>query len=637
MKTTWLNWRRGFVAAFICLMGLAVGQMLATQEGLANRGVADVAGDYFKGNSTAALNGEWEFYWGRLLTPDDFRAAEKPQMDSLIKVPSSWNDQGVAVKLYPDRGVATYRLRVKYPPSMADPALRIMTVMRAAKIYANGQLVGEVGRVSVNPAVFTAGFDLPIVALPRGGGDLELVVQVANLDYAKGGLREAPVFGSRQVLEGQRLMLLAMQLFFIGSVFIFSIYYFALFLIQRKNYTALVFSLLCLVTVARSTIWGEKPVQLVFPELPGNIGLLVNYITGYNLIPIVILLIFTIYPMEHKKITLGLVLLPTLFFEVLLFAPAGFRSLFNTYLYLLIVLQMLYVMFTLSKAVLHQRDNSRVIFLTMGVYVLAILADILHFKGVGGLNSSYVFLYGNFVMLIAMAYIQAKQQFTQYQKTILYNEQLIEADALKDKIMATEMSFLQAQIKPHFLYNALNAIANISEMDGKRASRLIVDLAVYLRGSLEFRNMDKMVTLDKEMELVDTYFSIEQARFGEKIQLVKELEISLDYQLPILIIEPLVENAVRHGISKNQNGGTVTIRMKQGTEGVCIEVEDDGVGFDQVKLTTILSDESEGKGVGLKNIAGRLLRLYGQELKIESQNGKGTLVRIIIPEGGKRS
>jgi hypothetical protein len=76
-------------------------------------------------------------------------------------------------------------------------------------------------------------------------------------------------------------------------------------------------------------------------------------------------------------------------------------------------------------------------------------------------------------------------------------------------------------------------------MDGKRASRLIVDLAVYLRGSLEFRNMDKMVTLDKEMELVDTYFRIEQARFGEKIQLVKELEISLDYQLPMLGSFPL--------------------------------------------------------------------------------------------------
>ena len=147
----------------------------------------------------------------------------------------------------------------------------------------------------------------------------------------------------------------------------------------------------------------------------------------------------------------------------------------------------------------------------------------MNFILIGNINLTYMFLFGNFVVIMAMSYIQAAQQAMNHKKLILYNEKLLEADKLKDRIMATEMSFLQAQIKPHFLYNALSAIANVCEKDGKQASKLIIDLAIYLRGSLEFNNLDKMVTIEKELEFVDTYFHIEQARFGPKIQLKKEI------------------------------------------------------------------------------------------------------------------
>ena len=432
------------------------------------------------------------------------------------------------------------------------------------------------------------------------------------------------------------MMLLALQLLFIGSVFIFGIYYLLLFLLQTKNRTALLFSMLCFITALRSLFWGTTPLVIFFPKLPYDVSAFINYLTGYNLIPIMALFVLSLYPLEYKRTILGLVLLPTLFFDVLLLTPPEFMSSFTNYLYVVIMLQMIYIIGVLIKAVLHKRDNAILMFTAICVFVLAIILDILHYKGIGGINLSYMFLYGNFAVVMAMSYVQARQQANTHRKLILYNENLVEADRLKDKIMATEMSFLQAQIKPHFLYNALDAIANVCEKDGKKAGRLIIDLAIYLRGSLKFNHLDKMVMIEKELEFVDTYFNIEQARFGEKIQLIKEIEIPLDFQMPVLILQPLVENAVRHGISKKPGGGTVYLRMKQTNEGIYIEIEDDGVGIDGEKLAMLLNEEKIDQSVGLLNIHHRLLRLYGRGLDISSEVGRGTCIRIIIPEVGKQ-
>jgi len=156
---------------------------------------------------------------------------------------------------------------------------------------------------------------------------------------------------------------------------------------------------------------------------------------------------------------------------------------------------------------------------------------------------------------------------------------------------------------------------------------------MYLRGSLVFNHLDKMSTIEKELEFLATYFNIEQARFGQKIQLLKEIESPIDYQIPVLILQPLVENAVRHGISKKIGGGTVCVKIKQTNEGMFIEIKDDGVGIEDEKLAMLLSETEISPSVGLRNIHNRLLRLYGRGLDISSEAGRGTSVRLVIPVG----
>lgn len=197
-------------------------------------------------------------------------------------------------------------------------------------------------------------------------------------------------------------------------------------------------------------------------------------------------------------------------------------------------------------------------------------------------------------------------------------------------LVSTELMFLQAQIKPHFLYNALSVISSLSTRNPQKAKELLLDLADYLHGSFQFENKDGMVSLETEIKTVRAYLSIEQARFRERLQVVYENDHLGGGLVPILTIQPLVENAVRHGILSKLEGGTLWIRIKSHPKELEIIIEDNGIGMDQETIDSILSGK-RSRGVGLMNIQKRLLSLYGQGLEIHSQLGEYTRVTIRIP------
>ncbi len=204
--------------------------------------------------------------------------------------------------------------------------------------------------------------------------------------------------------------------------------------------------------------------------------------------------------------------------------------------------------------------------------------------------------------------------------------------SVQDGINA-EMAFLQAQIKPHFLYNALNTIVSFCWTDPEKAAELITELSNYLRSSFDFSNMDRFVHIEKEIDFVQSYLVIEKARFEEKINCQYTID-DISFMIPTLILQPIVENAVKHGILKKENGGNINISIKQEHEFIIIKVEDDGVGMTKEKLKNILSEKSINGSVGIRNVDKRLKRIYGYGLKIESEAEKGTKVYIRIPIDG---
>ncbi|KTD86787.1 hybrid sensor histidine kinase/response regulator [Paenibacillus etheri] len=199
-----------------------------------------------------------------------------------------------------------------------------------------------------------------------------------------------------------------------------------------------------------------------------------------------------------------------------------------------------------------------------------------------------------------------------------------------------EAAYLQAQIQPHFLFNTLNSIAALSDMDTKKMQELITAFTSFLRISFDFLNIGELVNLSNELELVESYLYIEQTRFAERISVVWQVDPDINMLLPPLSIQPLVENAVKHGLLKRQQGGTVHIRITRLNKAVKIEVEDNGQGMDYRTLELLLEPPLKAKGgIGLANTHRRLMQLYGQGLLIQSKRGEGTLVSFVIPENSE--
>lgn len=187
---------------------------------------------------------------------------------------------------------------------------------------------------------------------------------------------------------------------------------------------------------------------------------------------------------------------------------------------------------------------------------------------------------------------------------------------------------LNSQIRPHFLFNALAVIQSLTEEKPELAGEAIACLADFLRKEIDLKTAQTTIPVKKELEYLKDYLYIEKLRFGDKLEIRYEIDESLNFGIPFLTIQPLVENAVRHGIRKRVEGGCVTIAVRKEEKNYTIRVEDNGVGFDMDSL----EKKSQGNGIAMDNVRERVKRMCGGTMEINSIPGQGTKVLIQIPE-----
>jgi two-component system, LytTR family, sensor kinase len=199
-------------------------------------------------------------------------------------------------------------------------------------------------------------------------------------------------------------------------------------------------------------------------------------------------------------------------------------------------------------------------------------------------------------------------------------------------LLSARMEALQNQINPHFLFNTLNSVSSLVRFDPDTARELIIKLATILRRLLH--SSDAFVPLREELEFIDNYLDIEVVRFGrDKLQVVKELDpASLDSMVPSMLLQPLVENSIKHGLASKIDEGRIYLRSRLTDSKLIIEVEDNGVGMGAANLLEKPTGFG-GTGIGLANVAERLKVLYGDtaRMTIDSHEGKGTLIRLRLP------
>ena len=213
---------------------------------------------------------------------------------------------------------------------------------------------------------------------------------------------------------------------------------------------------------------------------------------------------------------------------------------------------------------------------------------------------------------------------------VLVSKRENELIVTEKKLYEAQVSIMVSQIQPHFMYNALGSIAMMCRIDPDTAQKAIITFSKYLRGNMDALRRSEPVPFEQELEHLKKYLYIEKLRFGDMLNIEYDIQAT-GFVLPQLSIQPLVENAVKHGVGMAENGGTVTISSMETDAAFEVIITDDGVGFD-----TSAKQKDDGRShIGMENTRRRIKEMCGGEVKIVSEIGKGTMATVILPKEGQ--
>ena len=223
------------------------------------------------------------------------------------------------------------------------------------------------------------------------------------------------------------------------------------------------------------------------------------------------------------------------------------------------------------------------------------------------------------LMLILFLFNGAKQ-------VVLDHQASIKNKKLKAELEQSRIAVMLSQIQPHFLYNSLTSVMDLCDRNPKQAKAAIADFADYLRGNLSSLKTENLISFRTELAHIEKYLRLEKLRFQDELEVVYDIQI-YDFMLPALSVQPLIENAVKHGVGQKIGGGTVSVHTHETDEEYVIRIEDDGVGFEEGEYAN-----ENGTHVGIENTKKRLDMMMNARLEIESKKGEGTSACIRIPK-----
>lgn len=599
-----------------------------SEQAYAHKGELDLTDTLFADSKLVSLDGEWEFYKDQLLTPQDFKNNSEGT-HSYIKVPGSWS-KDTKGKPINSKGAATYRLLIKNVPQSATFGIKKQNIRSACRIFVNGKLVLEEGKPSVQLKDYVAKNNPQLIFFGVDHSEVELVIQVSNYSYISSGIASSIYFGEQPQLLNFDFKKSFFEIAIIITLLTIGVVYLLLLLFVRnyhkKEPSILAFALSCIFFSVFNMCIGERTILHLFPSLP--------YVALFKLKDTAVFLsnlcFFTFisqisYTLLSIKLRKVLFVVYSSYILTIIFTSIEFYNailpiffVLNLGIYLKIFFQNLYF-YIKGRYINDDLRNHTVIFI--GLFSNIIYTFDIIFYSIGITKDMTI----GFVSIVLYAISLTLLLTLKIGKSYNMN------DYLAEELAINEQAFLQAQIKPHFLFNALSSVISLCYKDSREAAKLLNYLSSYLRRSFEFNYQNEFVTIESELALVQTYLEIEKTRFGDELHIEYEIDQEiLDKKVIPISIQPLVENAVIHGINQKEAGGTIHITVQKKASEIFICVSDNGVGMSINPLN--LDDQEENQsGVGLNNINKRLQKYYNKELHIESSPETGTKVYFEIP------
>lgn len=656
---------------------------------ISSKGKLEISNWDFEKDGIVKLNGEWEFYWNELKAPEKFNEVSLPADTQYFDIPRKWNgfkSKGVEIS---GHGFATFRLIVKVDPSIEFLALRSLEMSSAYKMWANSKLVLSNGTVGKSIETEVPEYLSKTAIVRPEKGIIELVLQVSNFNYKRGGPWNEIELGTTEAINKEKEENLVIDFLLFGAIIIMACYHFGLFLLRRKDRSPLYFGLLCFLVALRVLVTGERLMHEYASWIGWEMLVRLEFVTFYLATPVFLVFLGNLFS-ELSRISVKLIVTICLLFtaNVLVTGPIHFSSTLP-YFQAFILILCPYIIFCFILAILHKKEGALLVALGSMIMILSLVYDIfeakLYFTGIT------IAPLGVFVFIFIQSFMLSKRfsgAFTMVEELSANLEQKVERrtsrlkkakeelEQSNQKLKETQSQLVQSQKMEamgtmaggiaHEFNNILGSILGFAELlkldlppenneyqwaqeivkSGDRASNLVQQILTFSRADSR-----KLIPVSMQDELKDIQNLI-------NISLAKSINLTVRLDLncrPILanktqisqILVNLCKNA-EYAILPSE--GTIIIELKEKTfqkgffadspesEGDYIQliVEDTGTGIPEHEISRIFDpfyttkEVNEGTGLGLSIVHGIVKNHYGH-IKVESEVGKGTRFMVYFP------
>lgn len=637
---------------YIMQLGLQVD--IPNRTPVPREGVLDLRGWDLARDGNIRLEGDWAFYWSRLLTGKDFAGAPpQPAEADFVQVPEVWNRYNRDGNALPGHGYATYRLRVLLDGDAGDLGLNIPTLSTAFRVFIDDRMIAEGGQVAASRSDSAAGYASQTVTFKPEASQFDLIVQISNYLYARGGMWYALELGDDSRIRASANRTLAIDMLCMGSAFMLGLYHFVIFLLRRADRSALYFGICCLVVAFRLLVVEQVHLQLFFPDVHVGMLIFIEYFMYYCGIPCATLFIHQLYPRDFPLLAVRAVTVASaLFLLSVILLPVELYTRWIGYFHIVAFFACFSFLYSIVRACLRRRDGAWMQLLGASLFVFSIVHDILYNNNQIDLFGRQIIPFGFFLLLFIEAAELARRFSNAFRTIEGLSDKLLGLNKMKDEFLANTSHELKTPL--HGIINILQSLLEgaagpLSESQGKNmtvvisAARRLANLINDILDFSKLKNSDiplQRTSVDVGA-LLNANLPIFRHYIGEK---PIKLRLSVPDDLPLAyadgnrllqILYNLIGNAI-----KFTERGEVVVEAAAEWERLRVSVSDTGIGIPADKMDVIfqsfeqigtgVAKEYGGVGLGLQ-IARQLVQLHGGELTVSSQEVGGSTFAFTLP------
>lgn len=648
-KLSYLFFTRCCLLGLVCLLCLSACQS-RYRSPLAKEGYLDLSEWYPQTHGTVKLNGEWEFYWHQLISPDEFDPSITALGRDYLVLPHKWNNLELNGKKLSGEGYATFRLSVRLPESSQTLAIKAIDMATAYRLWVNDKLLLQNGVVGTSREEMEPQY-LPMVgSFKPETREIQLVLQVSNFVHRKGGVWTYLELGTERDIAYKRIIQIAIEVFLFGSLLIMGLYHLSLYLIRPKDPSPLYFGCLSITIGFRSILVGERFLIFVFPDMHWEIFQKLEYLTFYVSIPLFLLFLGSLFPEVSKRVVRATVIITSLFSLTTILFPIRIHSYGMPFMQIAVVPLFLYTIYATIQATRNQREGATWILAGTGFLFVTVAYEML------AVNELVPLIYlspaGFFFFIFAQSLMLSRRLANAFTAVETMSEELSRLDKLKDEFLANTSHELRTPL------NGINGLAeslidgaagplNQNQVEnlrliassGKRLSTLVNDILDFSK--LKNRDLNLRKRPVDLYSVADIVITLSRHIWQSKGLEVKN-RISPDMP-PVFAdenrLEQILHNLVGNAI-KFSESGTITLEAFIDDQTVYISVTDEGIGIPYEKLDDVFKSFEQldgsverkygGTGLGLA-VTKSLVELHGGTIWVESLQHEGSRFSFTLP------